>query len=150
MDIRATDLSEPDVRALLEYHHAEMVGYSPPGTAHVLDIDALKAPDIDVFAVWEGADLIAIGAMRWHGDYAEIKSMRAAPEARGKGAGRALVQHIIDRARAAGLSRISLETGSGELFEAAVGLYRSFGFTPGEAFAGYTPTDFNRFFHLAI
>ena len=150
MDIRPTDLSEPEVTALLAYHHEEMVGYSPPGTAHVLNLDALLAPDITVLAAWEGTALLAVGAMKRHDGFLEIKSMRAHPDAVGKGAGRAIVRHIIDAARAAGFERVSLETGSGELFDAAVGLYRSCGFQPGEAFAGYQATDFNRFFHLQL
>lgn len=150
MDIRPTDLSEPEVTELLVYHHAEMVGYSPPGTAHVLDLDALLAPDITVLAAWEGDTLLAVGAMKRHDGFVEIKSMRAHPDAVGKGAGRAIVRHIIDAARTAGFERVSLETGSGELFDAAVGLYRACGFKPGEAFAGYQATDFNRFFHLQL
>ncbi|GAA4038972.1 GNAT family N-acetyltransferase [Parerythrobacter jejuensis] len=150
MEIRPTDLSEPEVRSLLEYHHAEMVGYSPPGTAHVLDLGSLRAPDITVLAAWDGADLLAVGAMRRHDGFLEIKSMRAHPDAVGKGAGKAIVLHIINSAREAGLSHVRLETGSGALFDAAVGLYRSFGFEPGEAFAGYSPSDFNRFFHLKL
>ncbi|ABC63438.1 GNAT family N-acetyltransferase [Erythrobacter litoralis] len=150
MRIRATDLSEPEVRALLELHHAEMTAYSPPSKAHVLDLDALRVPGIEVFAAWDGADLLAIGALRWADDYAEIKSMRASPAARGRGAGKAILQHLVDRAHAAGKSRVSLETGSGELFAPAEGLYRSFGFKPGQPFADYVGSDFNRFFHLEL
>ena len=150
MEIRATDCSEPAVRALLALHHAEMTANSPPSMAHVLDLDALRVPEIEVFAAWQGDRLLAIGAVRWAQDYAEIKSMRAALEARGTGAGKAILQHLVDRARDAGKGRVSLETGTGPLFEPAEGLYRSFGFEQGEAFAGYVGSEFNRFFHLAL
>lgn len=150
MEIRSTDLSEPDVISLLELHHGEMEQFSPPGTCHVLDLSGLKQPWIEVFAAWDGVSLLAIGALKQHPDFAEIKSMRAHPKARGKGAGRAMLTHLIERARELGFGEVKLETGSGELFEAATGLYRAAGFEPCEAFAGYTPGEFNKLFSLKI
>ena len=150
MDIRRTDLSEPEVVALLELHHGEMQAFSPPGTCHVLDLSGLKQPGIEVFAAWEGERLRAIGALKQHSDFAEIKSMRAHPDARGTGAGKAMLTHLIERARQLGFSEVKLETGSGELFEAAVGLYKSFGFEPCEAFAGYVPGEFNKLYSRAV
>ncbi len=150
MEIRATDFSESEVVALLELHHGEMTQFSPPGTCHVLDLASLRSPDIWGFAAWDDASLLAIGALRQHEGFAEIKSMRAHPDARGTGAGKAMLHHLIDRARAKGNDTIKLETGSGEVFEAALGLYRSFGFEPCEPFAGYTPSEFTRMLELRI
>ncbi len=150
MQIRVTDLSEPEVVALLELHHGEMEAFSPPGTCHVLDLSGLKEPGIEVFAAWNGEQLLSIGALKQHDGFGEIKSMRAHPEARGKGAGRAMLTHLISRARELGFSEIKLETGSGPVFEAAVGLYKSFGFQPCEPFAGYQPGEFNKLYSLEI
>lgn len=150
MQIRRTDLSEPEVVELLELHHGEMVAGSPPGTCHVLDLSGLRAPGIEVFAAWEEERLLSIGALKSHDGFAEIKSMRAHPKARGTGAGKAMLTHLIDRARELGFAEVKLETGSGELFEAAVGLYRSFGFKACGNFAGYTSGQFNKLYSLAI
>lgn len=150
MEIRRTDLSEPEVVALLELHHGEMQRFSPPGTCHVLDLSGLKAPGIEVFAAWEGERLLSIGALKAHADFAEIKSMRAHPDARGSGAGRAMLTHLIDRAREMGFIEVKLETGSGPVFEAALGLYESFGFRPCSPFAGYVPGEFNKLYSLEI
>ncbi len=150
MIIRSTDLSEPEVIALLELHHGEMEQFSPPGTCHVLDLSGLKAPEIEVFAAWEGEALLSIGALKQHEGFGEIKSMRAHPDARGKGAGKAMLEHLIIRAQELGFPQIKLETGDGGVFEAAVGLYKNFGFVPCEAFAGYTPSDFNKFYALSL
>lgn len=150
MIIRRTDLSEPEVVGLLELHHAEMVAGSPPGTCHVLDLSGLKAPCIEAFAAWDGEGLLSIGALKPHNGFAEIKSMRAHPDARGKGAGKAMLTHLIERARELGFGEVKLETGSGGIFEAAVGLYRSFGFEPCEPFAGYVPGDFNKLYALKL
>ena len=150
MDIRRTDLTEEDVIALLELHTGEMDAGSPPGTSYVLDLSGLKAPGIEVFAAWSNGALLAIGAVKSHAGFAEIKSMRAHPDARGTGAGKAMLHHLITRARALGFAEVKLETGTGQLFEAAVGLYRSVGFEPCGAFAGYEPGDFNKLYALKI
>lgn len=150
MDIRRTDLSEPEVVALLELHHGEMEAFSPPGTCHVLDLSGLKQPGIEVFAAWEEGQLLSIGALKSHADFAEIKSMRAHPDARGTGAGRAMLTHLLQTAKDKGFETVKLETGSGPVFEAAVGLYEAFGFKPCEPFAGYTPGEFNKLYSLQI
>ncbi|BDI61243.1 GNAT family N-acetyltransferase [Qipengyuania nanhaisediminis] len=150
MDVRRSDLSEPEVKQLLALHHSEMRGYSPPGTCHVLDIDALRAPDIDVFAAWDGDRLLAIGALKAHDGFAEIKSMRAHPDARGQGAGRAILAHLLDHARSTGHPSVKLETGSGGLFADAIALYEKFGFVRCAPFAGYTPGTFTRLYSLDL
>ena len=150
MEIRRTDLSEPEVAALIELHTREMFEGSPPGTNHALDLSALQGPDIEVFAAWDGPRLLAVGALRQHESFAEIKSMRAHPEARGIGAGRAMLTHLVERARILGYREVKLETGSGPLFEPAQGLYRSFGFSPCSGFADYQPGEFNKLFSLEI
>ena len=56
----------------------------------------------------------------------------------------------IEEARARSYRRLSLETGSGEAFEAALALYRRRGFVSGGAFGGYVASDFNQFMHLEL
>ena len=150
MQIERTDLSEPDVVELLELHHGEMEQFSPPGTCHVLDLTGLKQPGIEVFAARDGERLLAIGALKQHEGFGEIKSMRAHPQARGTGAGQAMLEHLIARARELGFAEVKLETGSGPVFEAAIGLYEKFGFRPCSSFAGYQPGEFNKLYALDI
>ncbi len=150
MEIRRCDLTEPDVVALLEFHQSDMLAGSPPGTSHALDLAGLRQPDIEVLALRERERLLAVGALKRHADFAEIKSMRAQPEALGCGAGRAMLEALIARARMHGFTEVKLETGSGPLFAAALGLYQSFGFRPCSAFAHYQPGEFNQLFALDI
>jgi putative acetyltransferase len=56
---------------------------------------------------------------------------------RGRGAGSAMLRHIIATARARGMSRLSLETGSWDYFLPARALYRSHGFVKCPPFADY-------------
>ena len=149
--IREDDLSGEQTRALLALHLAGMEANSPPGTNFALDLSGLHVPEVTVWSAWYGDSLAGIGALKALPDrVGEVKSMRTHPDHLGKGVARALLEQIIGEAKARGLRRLSLETGTGEYFEAALELYRKRGFIEGEPFADYLPSDFNRFFHLEL
>ena len=69
---------------------------------------------------------------------------------RGKGAGHAMLRHIIEIARARGMSRLSLETGAHENFLPAQRLYESFGFSCCGPFGSYEPDPHSVFMTLAL
>lgn len=151
MRIQIDDLTGAEVHALLEEHLANMYELSPPESVHALDLSKLRSPDITFWTVWDGALLLGCGALRQltptHG---EVKSMRTPKALRGKGAGRAVLQHIVDEARSRGYRRLSLETGSQPGFEPARTLYRSFGFTPCGPFGDYREDPNSHFMTLAL
>jgi len=80
----------------------------------------------------------------------ELKSMRTHPDWLRQGVAAKLLEHIIETAIARGMHRLSLETGSGDAFEAALTLYRRRGFVDGEAFGDYVRSPFNQFLHLNL
>lgn len=139
---------------LLAFHYQQMHAASPPGTAFALDLSGLQQPDITVWTLREGESVLGIGALKaLPGGIGEVKSMRTHPDHLRKGVARALLDHIIGEAKARGLTRLSLETGTGPDFEAALTLYANRGFIEGEAFGDYTAvadSGFNRFFHLDL
>jgi putative acetyltransferase len=150
-DIRVDDLSGDQTRDLLALHVRGMQAYSPPESVHALDLSALRTPDITVWTVWDGDAIAGIGAMRIvSADQGELKSMRTHPDHLRRGVAAVLLEHIIGEAKARGLKRLSLETGSGPAFDPALALYRRRGFVEGPAFGGYAATDFNQFLHLAL
>jgi putative acetyltransferase len=71
--------------------------------------------------------------------------MRAHPDYRGKGAGRAVLVHLMQIASARGYARLSLETGSTEPFLPARALYASHGFAECGPFADYPLDPFSVF-----
>jgi putative acetyltransferase len=147
-EIRMDDLSGTAVQDLLRLHLAGMHAHSPPGSVFALDLSGLKAPDVTVWSVWRAGRLAGIGALKTLGDgTAEIKSMRTHPDHLRQGVGTVLLLHMIAQARAHGLVRLSLETGSGPAFEPALALYRRHGFTNGPRFSDYEQSDFNQFLH---
>lgn len=145
------ELDRPDVRELLALHFAEMRADSPPEACHVLPIDQLADPAIRFFSLREHGALLGVGALKTldpgHG---EIKSMRTAQAALGRGVGRALLDRLIAEAVAAGMSRLSLETGNSRLFDAANRLYLAAGFERCTPFGGYCDTPFTYFYTRAI
>lgn len=151
MEIREGGLDDPQVIGLLEVHAGGMLANSPPGATHFLDLSGLKTPDITFLSAWEDETLLGIGAVKaLDGAAGEIKSMRTAEAALGRGVGTAVLRHIIGLARERGYAALKLETGTGPAFDAAHALYARHGFVPCPPFADYEATDFNRFFALAL
>jgi putative acetyltransferase len=151
MDIKTGNFQDARVQALLKHHLEGMHASSPPGHVFALDWSGLQKPEITFWTIWEEDELLGCGALKDLGDgRGEIKSMRVWQQHLGKGAGAAMLRHIILTARARGYHRLSLETGSGAPFDAALALYRKHGFVSGEAFADYEKTDFNQFMHLEL
>ena len=145
------DLAGEGTRSLLTLPLAGMHANSPPGHVFALDLSGLQAPGVTVWTARENDKTIGIAALKELGDGSgELKSMRTHPEFLRRGVAASLLEHIIDQARQRGLSRLSLETGSGPAFDAALALYRKRGFQNGEAFADYEASAFNQFLHLAL
>ena len=141
------DLDRADVRALLEFHFREMRATSPPDACHVLPLDGLRDPAVTFWSARDDGELVGVGALKQLSeDHGEIKSMRTAPAALGRGIGRAILHHIFAEARARRYRRLSLETGSTAPFAAALRLYESESFVPCDPFGGYQGTPFTRFF----
>ena len=147
MEIRDGGLDDPQVVDLLRLHAQGMLANSPAGSCHFLDLSGLKTPDISFWSAWDGDELLGVGALKAiDAEQGEIKSMRTVPARLRSGAGAAILSHILSVARARGLRRLSLETGSGEAFAPAIALYRKFGFTDCAAFGDYPAGDpFSRF-----
>lgn len=151
MEIRLDDLSSQQVQDLLAAHLAGMQENSPPNSVYALDISGLKVPSVSVWTAWDGDQLMGVGALKQLSARAgEIKSMRTDPQHLRKGVGQAILNHIIGLAQQRGYRRLSLETGSGQEFEAALRLYRKRGFENGEPFGDYVPSAFNQFLHLNL
>ena len=145
------DLTGTKVAELLEEHLTDMRTTTPPESKHALDLAGLRVPEITFWSAWEGDELVGCGAIkRLDGSHAEVKSMRTSRTYRRGGVASAVLTHIIDESRAMGLTRLSLETGSGEFFDPARRLYEKFGFTYCEPFGDYQPDPLSVFMTRVI
>jgi carbonic anhydrase len=137
-DIAAEPLDAASSVALITALNAELSAmYQEPGTTHF-------RLDRDEVASGRGAFLVArregvpvgCGAIRGiDASSGELKRMYVAPEVRGLGIGRLLLQALEHEARRLGFNRIMLETGVRQ--DAAIGLYREMGYTDVPAWGEY-------------
>ena len=151
MRIEIDALTRPQVLALLNEHLTNMYELSPPESVHALDVSKLRGSDITFWTVWEDSELLGCGALKelspTHG---EVKSMRTPQKMRRRGAGRAVLTHIVGIARERAYRLLSLETGSAEAFLPAQKLYESFGFTYCGPFGDYKDDPNSVFMRLRL
>ncbi|HWI87315.1 MAG TPA: GNAT family N-acetyltransferase [Sphingomonas sp.] len=144
-------MSDPRIIDLLQTHVTTALATAPRDSCHAFDLNRLKRPEIDFWAIWDGETAVGIGAlMNLGGGNGEVKSMHTAKAARGRGIADAMIRHIVETARARGYHRLSLETGSGDYFAAARALYARHGFSECPPFGAYAPDPHSLFMTIAI
>jgi len=149
--IAVDDPAAADVRALLGRHLAFARATTLPEEVYALDVDALLDPAVTFFSYRVDGELLGVAALkRIDDEHGEIKSMHTAEAARGRGIGRALVEHLIVVARDRDYRRISLETGAGAAFAPARRLYANAGFEPSGPFGDYRPSPNSAYMTLTL
>jgi putative acetyltransferase len=149
--IVADDLDSAEVISLLGEHLQGMAEHSPPESIHALDLQGLKAPDVTFWTAWAGETLCGCCALKeLDAKHGEIKSMRTAASHLRRGVAAAMLEHVITEAKRRSYERLSLETGSGPGFDAALTFYERFGFAFCGPFADYTDDPFSRFMTLKL
>ncbi|WP_299649558.1 GNAT family N-acetyltransferase [uncultured Tateyamaria sp.] len=138
LTVERMGVDSPAVTALLQRHFDLMRASSPEESCHVMQPDALLERDAALFAAREGAAVLGVGAIAVIGpEHGELKSMHTAAEARGRGVARHVLLALLAHARDIGLTRVSLETGTAEMFAPARTLYAAHGFTECPPFGTY-------------
>lgn len=148
-------LDDARVLALLRAHVDRARAETGRGSAHALDPSALRAPGVSFWSAWQGdgdaAVVVAVGALKaLDAGHGEVKSMHTAEAVRGQGIGSALLRHIMTEARARGMTRLSLETGSWPYFAPARALYARHGFVECRPFGDYGPDPNSIFMTLEL
>ena len=127
-----------DLALLFQRHTADMHADTPPESIHMMDAAQLAKPGIAFFVMRDAGAPVAMGAFKRIDDtHAEVKSMHVLTEARGRGLSKAMLDHLVAEAKAAGFARLSLETGVQPTFVAARALYERAGYTVCGPFEGY-------------
>jgi putative acetyltransferase len=160
------ELTHPHVLNLLREHLAGMHAESPPDKVYALDLNGLRASEITFLTAWrrpvdappgDELELVAMGALKElapttaaAGGHGELKSMRTSARHLRQGAAQAILTELLKLARQRGYARVSLETGSTPGFDAAMAMYRRFGFVACGPFADYREDPFSRFMTIAL
>ena len=131
-----TARDNPAMAAIIRRVMPEFGADGPGFAIHDAEVDgmceAYAQPRCDYFVVERDGMVIGGGGIapleHAEPDVCELRKMYFLPEARGIGAGTAMMQHCLDAARMLGFRRCYLETLTG--MDAAQALYRRSGFTP--------------------
>ncbi len=101
-----------------------------------LDIEGLQEPRARLYIAEVDGEPVGIGGLKpLSATEAEIKRMYVRPSSRGLGAGRAILERLIDDAHALGYRTIHLD--SAPFMHEAHALYRRFGFVPSSPHKGW-------------
>lgn len=138
IEIHEDDLTGPAIARFLQAHLDHMHAITPPASVHAFDRARLRAPGITFWSAWAEGELLGCGALKELDPRSgEVKSMRTAPEHRGKGIGSKILEHLIAVALTRNYQRLLLETGAMPEFQPARALYRRYGFEPRGPFGDY-------------
>ncbi len=142
---------DPAFALLMARHEADCTAETPLESCHRLNPADLATPDIAFFVGRSDGVPVSMGALkRLNAAEGEIKSMHVLAEWRGQGLSRRMLAHLLDAARAQGLSRVSLETGAQPIFAPARGLYAAAGFLPCGPFGSYRADPASAFMTLEL
>jgi putative acetyltransferase len=149
--IARADPRDERVRALVERHLAFGRSFTPLEDAHALEVDELLDPAIVLFAAREGEQILGVGALKEiDAGHGELKTMHTAEAARGRGVGRAMLDHLLAEARRRGYRRVSLETGTMAAFAPARSLYEGAGFIVCPPFGAYRQSPHSVYLTIAL
>jgi putative acetyltransferase len=149
--IELDDLTRPQVLALLEEHLRNMYELSPPDQVFAFDASKLRSPGVTFWTAWNGESLLGCAALKeLSATEGELKSMRTPTARRRTGAGRALLNHMIDAARSRGYRTLYLETGRHPAFLPAQTLYASAGFARCGPFGSYRKNGNSVFMSMSL
>lgn len=117
-----------------------------------VDGEAVRRPRGAFVVAHLDGEAVGCGALRPlpGGDpsIAEVKRMYAAPAARGRGVGRALLRHLVAVARELGYAQVVLETGTRQ--PEAMALYAAEGWAPLAPYGQYCGEHLSRCFVLDL
>ena len=149
--IAEVSASDPTLLKLIITHQAYCADHTPEGSGHAVAPTGSDLSGIRYWMAFEKNDAVGcIGLKAVDASHSEIKTMHVLSSARGKGIGGALVDTLVNHAKAGGAERLSLETGNGDGFASSRRLYEAAGFNPCEPFGHYAHDPFSYCMTMAL
>ena len=107
----------------------------PPQSRHAYSVEKLLREGVTFFVTRSDGQPAGCGGIKLFSDYAEVKRMFVRPIYRGKGLGKAMLNHLAAHATSNNVKVLRLETGIYEV--EAIGLYEGWGFSRRPPFGEY-------------
>lgn len=148
LTIRPERPDQADVVALLDALDAYLASLYPPEANHILDVQALLAPDVRFLVARSDGVAVGTGAVRLGDGYGEVKRMYVAPSQRGQRIAEQLLQALEAQLRSEGIAQARLETGRDQA--EALRLYERCGYTRCAPFGGYPDNGLSVFLGKAL
>jgi len=136
IEIKRADPSSEDAKWCIEEYFKELEarfesGFDPTQSISASQLELTPPAGLLLVAYLRG-EPVGCGALKFHGDFAEVKRMWVAQSARGLGLGKRLLQALEGSAREAGVKVLRLETN--RTLTEAINMYRSSGFVEVDPF----------------
>jgi len=156
IDIRPERADHAQVQPLLAALDAYLAGLYAPEDNHILDVQALLAPEVDFLVAERAGVLVGCGATRrMPGEpetagevYGEIKRMFVQPAQRGHRIADRLLSELETRLQACGVKLATLETGRDQA--EAIRLYERCGYPRRAPFGGYPDNGLSVFYQKRL
>jgi putative acetyltransferase len=137
--ITQSDPRSPSSVALIEELDRHLNGLYPAESNHLMDLDALCAPDVRFFIADMEGESLGCGAVKQFAGYTEVKRVYVVPRARGLGIAKRIIETLEAATRAAGLPIMRLETG---IYQPdAIAVFEKAGFARCPRFGDYPEDD---------
>lgn len=148
---RVQDTNNADLVALVAKSDQYLDSLYPPESNHAESLEVLVGDDSALFAGYLGEQLVACGAakiLKDDGVYGEIKRVFVAEEHRGKQLATAMMEHIEEHLKGAGITTVRLEAGPKQ--PAALNFYRNLGYVDRGPFGRYAADPLSVFMEKVI
>ncbi len=141
-------VTDPEALALIAESEAELSGLYRPEHRHAFSPEELVAARVTLLLARRGGRAVGCGGCAPLEGYGELKRVFTTRAARGSGVGRAIVAALEQRARAAGLQLMRLETGLAS--PDALALYERLGYARRGPFGSYRENGSSVFMEKAL
>jgi putative acetyltransferase len=143
---------QDEVRVLVSQLNDHLLPLSPLEFQFKMTVEQMADADTTVFVARDDSGAaVGIGALKViSANEGEVKRMYTAPSVRGQRVGSALLEAIEGLARQKGLTKLLLETGTGDGMAEAHRLYTRSGFAPRGPFSDYPDSQWSAFFEKSL
>ena len=149
VEVRPLAAADPRARRLVGELDRLQTALYPAESNHLDPVETLERDNVTFLAAFVAGEAVGCGAVkRMPGGYGEIKRMYVEPDARGRGAGRALVQALESALLAHGIDVARLETGARQ--PEALALYEQCGYVRRPPFGDYPDDPLSVFFEKRL
>ena len=146
--VRKVSPLDPAALRMIDGSEREQAALYPAHLRTALAPEELEAQGVRFFVAFDGAEPVGSGGYGIYGEYAELKRIYVAPDARGKGVSDAVMRACEAAALGEGQALMRLETGHAT--PAAIRLYQRHGYAVTGPFGSYAENGSSVFMEKAL